>query len=240
MIVVVNGGWTIGGRRGLRVSLGVLLLLLLNFVEIFLGRRDSCGWRGVICRFLVVKIVVIIVVVVEGIGWVIGGLRGSGGGRGGGMLLLRAPRGRDFPGGCGGGGFLLRLLRVSAIRLVTLIIVLLAAVPAVVEVAGAASAQNVPRVARLILVVAVRAAQRVARRAYWVVAFTALQVVLRLGVAPHAVVVQGLQARAYPVEIEIVAGVIEGCRLAVDVIPVRAGLTLLIKCGVIWTEKPVT
>lgn len=110
-------------------------------------------------RFLVVEIVVIIVV--EGIGRVIGGLRGSRGRRGGGMLLLlRASRSsNDFPRRC---GFLLRLLRVSAIGLVTLVIVLLAVVPVVVEVARAASAQNVARVARLIvglLLVAVGSAQ---------------------------------------------------------------------------------
>lgn len=106
------------------------------------------------------------------------------------MLLLRAPRGDGFPGNC---GFLLGLLCASAIGLVALVIVLLAVVPVVVEVAGATATQNVPGVARLIGLVAVGTAQGIAAGgAYWVVALAALQVILRLGVAPHAVVVEGL------------------------------------------------
>ena len=131
-------------------------------------------------------------------------------------------------------GFLLLLCNLVLVGPLVLVVLILA-VPTVVKVAAAAASQ-VP-----VAVVAARglySAEGVGGGANGVAGLGPLKMVLRLGVAAYAVVVKRLQARTYPVQVEIVAGVVEGGCLAVDVVPVRARLALLVERGVVGAQEP--
>lgn len=71
-----------------------------------------------------------------------------------------------------------------------------------------------------------------------VAGFAALKIILGFGVATQVVVVHGLQTGTDSVQVKVVAGVVESRRFAIHVIPVRAGLTLLIKGGIVGAKEP--
>lgn len=129
------------------------------------------------------------------------------------------------------------LLLLSNLVLVgpLVLVVLILAVPIVVKVAAAAASQ-VP--VGVIVIRGLYSVEVVGGGTDRVAGLGPLKMVLRLGVAAYAVVVKRLQARSYSVQVEIVAGVVEGGCLAVDVVPVRAGLTFLVERGVVGTQEP--
>jgi len=195
------------------VPLRVLVILLRPA-----GRR-----RNVRCGSLIVRVRVVIITVVV-------------------PLAGRCRRGSRrrvveglFPAGLANATLLRRpgvLARVLFVRFVRFVVVFL--IISIVQIAAAAATQQVT------VVVAGRghSVHRVRGRTDRVAGFATLKMILRLGVATEVVVMYGLQTGTDPVQIEVVAGVVERRSLAVHVVPVRAGLALLIEGGIVRTQEP--
>lgn len=206
------------------------------------GRRDHVRRRPM----MIVSITVVVVDVVVAAVLTDGRRRRGSGGGGRRRVVVAVAVVRLFPTDLPHPAALLLRLVLSRVLLVRLLgpVALLPAVPAVVEAAAAAAAQQIPIIVVVVVAVAVvalrgrgHAVHRVRGRAHRVAGLATLKVILRLGVAAQVVVVDGLQAGADSVQVEVVAGVIKSRGLAVHVVPVRAGLTLLVEGGVVGTQE---
>lgn len=62
--------------------------------------------------------------------------------------------------------------------------------------------------------------------------------ILGFGIATQVVVAHGLQTRTDSIQVKVVAGVVESRGLAIHIVPVRTGLTLLIESSVVGTKEP--
>lgn len=124
------------------------------------------------------------------------------------------------------------LIHVLLVRLLGLVFVLV--IVPVVEIAATATSQYVA-----IVVVAGRgqSIHRISGGSDRVTGLAALKVILGLGVAAKIIVVHRLEAGTDSIQVEVVAGIIEGRSLAIHVIPVRTGLALLIEGGIVGTQE---